>query len=96
MYKIFFTPAAERYFKKIKEEPLKAAYKKALEDIRINPCIGKPNRGDLSSIYGFDIKYKGINYELAYTISEANGKKVVVILAGTRENFYHQLKRYIK
>lgn len=35
-------------------------------------------------------------YEIAYTISEFNGKKVVVLLAGTRENFYDELKRYIK
>ncbi|HHY31058.1 MAG TPA: type II toxin-antitoxin system RelE/ParE family toxin, partial [Syntrophaceticus sp.] len=31
-----------------------------------------------------------------YTISEVDGKKVIVLLAGTRENFYEQLKRYIK
>jgi DNA-binding HxlR family transcriptional regulator len=36
------------------------------------------------------------NYELAYTIIEGNGKTVVVILAGTRENFYNELKQYIK
>jgi len=50
----------------------------------------------LAGIYGFDVKYKGINYEIAYTINEVNGKKIVVLLAGTRENFYQQLKRYIK
>jgi len=58
--------------------------------------IGQPKRGDLSGIYWFDIKYKGINYEIAYTISEVNGKKLIVLLAGTRENFYEELKRYIK
>lgn len=36
------------------------------------------------------------NYEIAYLIYEEDGKLVVVILAGTRENFYQQLKRYIK
>lgn len=58
--------------------------------------IGQPKRGDLSGIYGFNVKHKGINYEIAYTISEVDGKKVIVLLAGTRENFYEQLKRYIK
>ncbi len=61
-----------------------------------NPYIGEPKRGDLAGIYGLDVKYQGTNYEIAYTISEANGKKVVVLLAGTRENFYEELKRYIK
>lgn len=61
-----------------------------------NPYIGQPKHGDLSGVYGLDVKYKGINYEIAYTISEVNGKKIIVLLAGTRENFYEQLKRYIK
>lgn len=96
MYEILFSPAAERFFKKLKEKPLKATYKKALQKISINPYIGQPKRGDLFGIYGFDVRYKGINYEIAYTINEVNSKKVVVLLAGTRENFYEELKRYIK
>lgn len=96
MYEILFSPQAERFFKKIKEKPLKEAYKTALLKLRENPYIGQPKRGDLAGIYGYDVKYKGVNYEIAYTISEINGKKIVVLLAGTRENFYKQLKRYIK
>lgn len=96
MYEILFSPAAERYFKKLKEKPLKDAYKTALLKLRKNPYFGEPKHGDLAGIYGFDIKYKGVSYEIAYTISEVNGKKIIVLLAGTRENFYEQLKRYIK
>lgn len=96
MYELLFSPQAERFFKKLKEKPLKAAYKKAFLELKINPYMGQPKRGDLAGIYGLDVKYKGVNYEIAYTISEVNGKKVVVLLAGTRENFYQQLKRYIK
>ncbi|OWZ83221.1 type II toxin-antitoxin system RelE/ParE family toxin [Natranaerobius trueperi] len=96
MYEIQFSPAAERYFKKLKEKPLKQAYENALLDLRKDPYIGKPKRGDLAGIYGYDIKYKGVDYEIAYMIHEVNGKKLIVLLAGTRENFYEQLKRYIK
>jgi mRNA interferase RelE/StbE len=42
------------------------------------------------------LHYNGVNYELAYLISEINGKTVVVLLAGTRENFYEELKRMYK
>lgn len=94
MYDLYFSPPAERYFKKLKENPLKEAYKTALLEIKKNPYIGQPKRGDLAGIYGFDLKYRGISYEIAYTIREVNGKKVVVLLVGTRENFYQQLKRY--
>lgn len=96
MYEILFSHVAEKFFKKLKEKPLKVAYKNALVNISKYPYIGQPKRGDLSGVYGYDVKYKGINYEIAYTISEVNGKKVIVLLAGTRENFYEQLKRYIK
>lgn len=95
-YELKFSSAAQKYFKKLKEKPLKNAYKDALLKIQENPYIGQLKCGDLSGIYGFDVKYSGINYELAYTIHELDGKKVVVLLAGTRENFYEQLKRYIK
>ena len=96
MYEILFSPQAERFFKKLKEKPLKNAYKTALLKLSKNPYIGQAKRGDLSGVYGFDVKYKGINYEIAYTINEVDGKKILVLLAGTRENFYEQLKRYIK
>ncbi|WP_148411904.1 type II toxin-antitoxin system RelE/ParE family toxin [Murimonas intestini] len=36
------------------------------------------------------------SYEIAYRIYEEDDKVVVVILAGTRENFYEELKRYMK
>ena len=96
MYEILFSPPAERFFKKIKEKPLKEAYKNALLKLSENPYLGQPKRGDLSGVYGFDVKYKSTNHEIAYTISEINGKKIIVLLAGTRENFYEQLKRYVK
>lgn len=96
MYEIQFSSKAARYFKKIKEKQLINAYKESLQKISKDPYIGQPKRGDLSGIYGYHVKYQGINYEIAYTMNEVNGKKVIVLLAGTRENFYEQLKGYIK
>ncbi|MFW5647871.1 MAG: type II toxin-antitoxin system RelE/ParE family toxin [Candidatus Alkaliphilus sp. MAG34] len=96
MYEMLFSPAAERFFKRLKEKSLRDAYKTALLKLKENPYIGQPKRGDLAGIYGFDVKYKGVNYEIAYTVSEVNEKKIIVLLAGTRENFYEQLKRYIR
>ena len=61
-----------------------------------NPFIGTQKTGDLKGIYGFDVIYNKTNYELAYRIYEEGDKLIVVILAGTRENFYNELKRLIK
>ncbi len=96
MYRIEFLPAAERYFKKLRERGLKEAYLSALEQLRQNPYTGKQKTGDHAGVYGCDVYYKGTNYEIAYRIYEQNGKLIVVILAGSRENFYRQLKQYMK
>lgn len=51
--------------------------------------------GDLAGVYGYDIYYQGVNYEMAYIVDyDENGN--VIILAGIRESFYDELKRYIK
>ena len=50
----------------------------------------------MSGFRSYDVSYDGTNYEIAYKVYEIDGKKVVVILAGTRENFYDELKRIAK
>lgn len=36
------------------------------------------------------------NYELAYRVEYVEDKIIVVVMAGTRENFYDELKRYLR
>ena len=96
MHKLIILPQAAHFLKKIKEKPLKSAFKKAIDDIIQNPYIGVPKTGDLSGVYCCDFYYNKTNYEIAYTIVEKNGMTVIVILAGTRENFYTELKKYMK
>jgi len=36
------------------------------------------------------------NYALAYTLVGQDGETMVVILVGTHENFYEELKRYMR
>ena len=95
MYEINYSKPAERYFKKIKDKHLLAAFKTAIDKLKNDPYVGTQKLGDLRGIYGYDVKYNSINYELAYKIYEENSKFVVIILAGTRENFYQALKRLI-
>jgi mRNA interferase RelE/StbE len=82
--------------KKLKDKQLLAVFKEAIDKLKLDPYIGVQKTGDLRGIYGYDVKYAGINYELAYRIYEENGQLVVIVLAGTRENFYEELKRSIK
>jgi len=96
MYELLFSPAAEKYLRKLKDKKLKATYREALERISADPYIGCLKRGDLTGVYGYDIRYSGTNYEMSYKIYEEPRRLVVVILAGTRENFYVELKSYLK
>lgn len=89
-------PAAAKYLKKIKDKNLKDLYHNAIDDILIDHTIGTAKTGDLSGVYGYDIFYNKTNYELAYKVEFVEDKVIVVILAGTRENFYDELKRYMK
>ena len=99
MVEIRILPPAHKFLKKIKDKKLKQLYKDAIEAIREDPSIGEDKNGDLEGVKGYDIYYNKTNYELAYTVEHVeNGdgepEMVVVILAGTRENFYDELKKY--
>ena len=97
MYEIRYSTQAEKYFKKLKDKQLKTAYREALRKVSANPYKeGEMKTGDLAGIYCKDVHYNKTNYEIAYRIYENLGKLVVVIIAGTRENFYKELKRYMK
>ena len=95
MYEISYSKPAERYFKKIKDKRLLATFKTAIDELKKDPYIGTRKVGDLRGIYGYDVKHNGVYYELAYRIYEENRRLVVVVLAGTRENFYEELKRLL-
>lgn len=98
MLPVTFLPAAKKYLKKLKtNKPLQHKIEEAISKIRESPDIGTEKLGDLSGVYGYDIYDDGINYELAYRLAEReDGEIVVIIMAGTRENFYAEMKKYIK
>jgi len=96
MYDVEYARPAEKYLKKIKDKSLLSSFKAAIGELRKDPYIGMQKVGDLRGIYGYDVKHGGISYEIAYRIYEDNGRLIVVILAGTRENFYEALKRLVK
>ena len=97
MRNLLILPGAARYLKKLKDKTLKERFKQAIEAILEDPDIGEAKSGGLAGVFCCDIYHQKTNYELAYTlIEQQDGETIVVILAGTRENFYEELKRYMK
>lgn len=96
MTEVRFLPPAAKFIKKLKDKKLKNLYHDAVDKIREDYTVGEAKTGDLSSVYGYDIYYNKTNYELAYTVKYLENVVVVVIMAGTRENFYDQLKLYMR
>ncbi len=91
-----YSTAVEKYFKKLKDKKLKEKYKKAIEIIIQDYTVGDLKTGDLFGIYSYDVYYNKVNYELAYLVQFENEELILFILAGTRENFYKDLKKYLK
>jgi mRNA interferase RelE/StbE len=96
MLSVKYSLQAEKYFKKIRNKQLLTCFEESIETIRHNPRAGTIKSGDLAGIWGYDVYYDGTNYEIAYTLVEDKGKYILVILAGTRENFYNSLKKYLR
>lgn len=96
MTEVRFLPPAAKFIKKLRDKKLKNLYQEAVDKIREDYTVGEAKTGDLSGVYGYDIYYNKTNYELAYTVEYLENEIIVVIMAGTRENFYDQLKQYIR
>jgi hypothetical protein len=96
LLKVIYQSRAKKFLKKIVEKPLKVEFLNAITEIRTDPEVGEVKKGDLLGIYGYDVMYKGINYEIAYRILEIEKEVVVnIIMVGTRENFWDEVKKYI-
>ena len=92
MTEVRFLPPAAKFLKKLKDKKLKRLYQEAVDRIREDHTVGEAKTGDLLGVYGYDIYYNKTNYELAYTVEYQEDKIIVVIMAGTGENFYSELK----
>ena len=101
MARVRILPPAAKFLKKLKDRNLRRLFQEAIDRIAENPAVGEEKIGDLQGVRGYDIFYNRTNYELAYTVESVSAEGfsddvVIVIMAGSRENFYEQLKRYWK
>ena len=83
------------FAKKIKKfnKKEKEALDKVIKSIIQNPSVGSEKKGDLRSIFILKFKIKQSLYLLSYRIFEEN---LELIMIGPHENYYRELKSYLK
>ncbi len=90
--KILQSRSFERKVKKF-TEPEKNALDKQVKRIAENPSIGAEKKGDLRGVFVHKFKIKTLQYLLAYRFVDDD---LELIMFGPRENYYRDLKSYIK
>ncbi len=64
-----------------------------IKNIAVNPPIGDEKKGDLKGIFVHKFKIKTAEYLLAYRMV---GEDLELIMIGPHENYYRDLKHYLK
>ena len=65
------------------------------DEIALNPYSGERKKGDLKEVFVKKFPLLGEEYLLSYKINERE-REVIFLTVGGHENFYLDLKRYIK
>ena len=78
---------------KPKNASLQLAVEDETEKIAKNPVIEKTKLGDLQGIQVHKFKFQRQNFLIAYCVT---GPDIFFYSIGTHENFYRDLKRYLK
>ena len=71
----------------------KKALDKQVRRILEDPSIGQEKKGDLRGIYVYKFKLQSVQYLLSYRFV---GNDLELIMIGPHENYYRDLKRYLK
>lgn len=90
--RIFQSRSFERKVKKISAQG-KGILDKEIRKIADNLSIGDEKKGDLRGIFIHKFKIKTAEYLLAYRVI---GKDLELIMIGPHENYYRDLKNYLK
>ena len=79
-------------FVKKQHRGFQLAIEDAIDRVKADPASGKEKTGDLAGFLVYKFAFKGREYLIAYRLEKAR----LVCMMGTHENFYRDLKRYIK
>jgi hypothetical protein len=90
--KMIYKPPFRKFVKK-QTRPTQLAVEDEIERISDNPAIGEVKLGDLGGIQVHKFEFQRQTFLIAYRVAEPD---IVFYSIGTHENFYRDLKRYLK
>ena len=90
--KILQSRSFKRKIKKFGKQEKKVLDKQILK-IAENPSVGAEKKGDLCGVYVHKFKIKNTQYLLSYRFL---GTDLELIMIGSHENYYRDLKSYLK
>lgn len=90
--KIFQSRSFEKKVKKFTAQEKKALDQQVKKIIE-NPAVGEEKRGDLLGVFVHKFKINITQYLLAYRLADEN---LELIMIGPHENYYRDLKNYLK
>ncbi len=91
MEKIYKPPF--RKFVKKQTRPFQLVIEDEVEKVAINPEAGKPKKGDLTGVRVHKFSHNRQKFLIAYRLWKT---EIVFFMIGPHENFYRELKRYLR
>jgi len=89
---VFQSPLFERQKKRLTKKEIQVL-DAAIKEIMKNPGVGEPKRSDIAGVYVYKFKVGSNLFLVAY---EFNDVGIDLLTIGPHENFYRDLKRYLK
>jgi len=89
---IFYKSVFRRFVKK-QTRPFQLAIEDEVERIAEDPKIGESKIGDLAGFRVHKFTFQKQQYLIAYKVQK---REVIFYMIDTHENFYRELKRYMK
>ena len=90
--KIYQSRTFENKVKKLSKQE-KELLDDEIKKIADNPLIGEEKKGDLKAVYIHKFKIKSLQYLLSYRKIKS---EIELIMIGPHENYYKELKSYLK
>ncbi len=90
--KIFYKPPFRKFVKK-QTRPFQLVIEDEVEKIVTNPDIGNSKKGDLIGFRVQKFSFKSQKFLIAYRLQ---GTEIMFFKIGPHENFYRELKKYLR